>query len=127
MKTLPTSSSRTFLLLISKLSLFQTTTIFSLKTALAYGANILLVHDLGSCPFPTFAHLPSIYHVRAHNKFLPSIKESAIFNDKAITFLGEYLDTAGKQIVDKYKLDIADYDLALISPEKAEAKVSTPV
>jgi hypothetical protein len=50
-------------------------------------------------------------------------QESGIFNDKAITYLTEYLDTVGQQVLDKYQSDIGDYDLALITPEKADQKV----
>lgn len=94
-------SSSSFLLLMTDHSLKHATTIFALKTALLYGVDIITVHDMGSCPFPTLSNEDPVY------------MNSGIFNDKSITFLDEYLDKCGLQIVEKFKSENKERDLCL--------------
>lgn len=56
-------SSGAMLLLISKDSLLQQSTIFAVQTALLYGVPLILVHDLVTCTFPAVWSLPSVYKV----------------------------------------------------------------
>ena len=49
--------------------------------------------------------------------------ESAIFNDKSITFLDEYLDKCGLQIVEKFKSENKERDLCLCFFDTKEARL----
>lgn len=96
---------------MSNHSLKHATTIFAVKTALLYGVDIITVHDMGSCPFPTISNEHPLY------------MESAIFNDKSITFLDEYLDKCGLQIVEKFKSENKERDLCLCFFDTKEARL----